>query len=473
MKRVSSFPRIFCVLCLLSVMLALSPVQSVRAASIVVNSLEDTDAVDGKCTLREAIENATNDNAGNGDCAAGSGADTITFSVSGTITLGSTLSINQGYTAVLTIDGTGQTVTISGNDAVQVVYVRYGSLTLNNLTIANGTGQGGGISNSGTLLTITNCTFSGNHANGEGGAIFNHHNNTAGHRVIITNSTFSGNTAEKGGAIYNAYGYSYDYDTQVTITNSTFSGNSTPGGLGGGIYNGGSYSTLTITSSTFSGNGASWGSGGGIYNDDGSLTIRTSTFSGNSAGTGGGIYNYGGYQLTIGNSTFSGNSASNSGSNGGGIYNSGAYASIIITNSTFSGNSVPGSGGGIGNAGGTVTLRNTIVANNMSGNCSGAIANGANNLDSGTTCGWGSTQGSMSNVNPLLGALTGSPAYFPLNTGSPAIDKGEDTICAVWPVNNQSQNGVARPQGAHCDIGSYEFADVVALTVLYLPLILR
>jgi hypothetical protein len=104
-----------------------------------------------------------------------------------------------------------------------------------------------------------------------------------------------------------------------------------------------------------------------------------------------------------------------------------------------------------------VTLRNTIVANSLSGeNCDGTITNGGSNLEDGTTCGWGSAFGSMSSTNPLLGVLTGSPAYFPLNAGSLAIDKGDDPICAASPVNNQSQNGVTRPQGAHCDIGAYE-----------------
>jgi hypothetical protein len=65
----------------------------------------------------------------------------------------------------------------------------------------------------------------------------------------------------------------------------------------------------------------------------------------------------------------------------------------------------------------------------------------------------------MSSSNPWLGVLTGSPAYFPLNAESPAIDTGDDSSCAAWPVNNQSQNGLTRPQGAHCDIGSYEAVD--------------
>ncbi len=63
------------------------------ASPIVVNDVgDDTTGGNSNCTLREAITNANNnsDTTG-GDCAAGSGADTITFSVSGTITLGSTL----------------------------------------------------------------------------------------------------------------------------------------------------------------------------------------------------------------------------------------------------------------------------------------------------------------------------------------------------------------------------------------------
>lgn len=465
----------------------LTPSTIAHAASLTVNSLADAIAVDGQCTLREAIQNANNNAATNVDCTAGSGADTITFGVSGTITLGSTLpTINDP--AGLTLDGTGQTVTISGGNAVRVLYAG-NSLTLNNMTIANGyatTGTvGGGIYHccSGTL-TITNSTFSGNRVDweGRGGAIYN----STG-ALTITNSTFSGNSAtNNGGGIYN------DSDT-LTITNSSFSGNSAPGGAwatgGGGIFNsddgtlsitnstfsdnsatfsggGGIYCydcTLSITNSTFSGNSASGGGGiYHIYNDRGTSTITSSTFSGNSANRGGGIFNGSGAALSIANSTFSSNSAIND--RGGGIFNTNAI--LTIANSTFSDNSASDSGGAIGNYLGTMTLGNTIVANSVSGgNCIGTITNGGSNLDDGTTCGWGSASGSMSSTNPLLGVLTGSPAYFPLSPGSPAIDNGDDPICAAWPVNNQSQNGLTRPQGAHCDIGSYESVDTTPPTV--------
>src|SRR5690349_5862662 len=56
------------------------------ASAIIVNTLADgVPANDSQCTLREALLNANADNqSGSTDCLAGSGADTITFSVNGT-----------------------------------------------------------------------------------------------------------------------------------------------------------------------------------------------------------------------------------------------------------------------------------------------------------------------------------------------------------------------------------------------------
>ena len=64
---------------------ASSPAQ---AATLTVNSLSDTTANDGQCTLREAIFNANaNDQSGSTDCAAGSGSDTLRIGVAGTVQL--------------------------------------------------------------------------------------------------------------------------------------------------------------------------------------------------------------------------------------------------------------------------------------------------------------------------------------------------------------------------------------------------
>lgn len=249
-------------------------------------------------------------------------------------------------------------------------------------------------------------------------------------RLTIADGKANG---DYGGGVYN--------QGTLTVTNSTLSGN-TAGYGSGGIHNDG---TLTVTNSSFSDNSGNYGGGIGNY---GTLTVTASAFSENSAGSsGGGIHsNYG--TVTVTNSTFSGNSASNS---GGGISNN---DTLTVTNSTFAGNSAS-TGGGIANNVAT-TLRNTILANSTSGgNCSGGLTNGGNNLDDGATCGFGSANGSLSNTDPQLGALTGSPAYFPLDSDSPALDGV--TYNAPNGCPSTDQRGMARPQGAYCDIGSFEF----------------
>jgi len=364
-----------------------------HAATFTVTNLNNA----GPGSLREAIGFANP-----------AGADTITFSVSGTIILVTALPTIKAAAGGLTLDGTGQTVTISGNDTFPLLSVKTGaSLTLNHLTIANGRP---GINTMGTLH--------------------------------ITNSIFSSNTTAiggSGGGIYNNGG-------TLHIAKSTFSDNRATSGYGGGIYSSGAAADVTITDSTFSGNSATsagGGYGGGISNNIGTLSITNSTFSGNSA-------NY-----------------------GGGIYNTGAAANVTITNSTFSGNSAAsGFGAGIYRSGGTVILRNTIVANStLGGNCSGTITNDGNNIDSGITCAWVSVSGSMSSTNPLLGALAnngGPTKTFALLTGSPAING----VVFEAPTGNGApstdQRGVARPQGARYDIGSYE-----AELRVYLPLVRR
>jgi uncharacterized repeat protein (TIGR01451 family) len=221
----------------------------------------------------------------------------------------------------------------------------------------------------------------------------------------INNSIVLDNSAsEDGGGVLNAT------SAVLTITNSTFSENNAFNG--GGFENNG---TTTISNSTFSGNSTSWG-GGGIDNYHGTLTITNSTFSGNNALWGGGVFNNRG--------------------------------TITISNSTFSGNSTVWGGGGIRNYDGTLTLRNTIVANNTGGNCLNAITNGGGNLV------WGDTTCPGINADPRLSALGdyGSPTQtFALLPGSAAINAGSDTICAAT-----DQRGVTRPQGSHCDIGAYE-----------------
>jgi CSLREA domain-containing protein len=405
-----------------------------RAASIVVNTAGDTvNAGNGLCSLREAITAANTNTAsgpGAGECAAGSGADTISFAGNYTITLSAGFGQLPIVTSPITINGNGAANTVirahaSPNTAtMRVFYVNSGgNLTLNRVTVRNGrcngsctllVDSGGGILNFGTLK-VTSSVITANSASSLGGGIYSQLAT-----LTVTNSVVRGNSADHGGGI--------ESSGTLTVAKSTFSGNSTPG-LGGGIDSSG---TLTVTNSTFSGNSAF--DGGGIAHSGSSTVakVTNSTFSGNSAELfGGGIFSSDNSILTVTNSTLSGNAASGAGAAGGGIYK---FA---------------------GTGSGTVTLKNTIVANSTDGgNCAGTIINGGNNLDSGATCGWGSNNNSLSNTDPKLGALAsnGGPTQtMALLSGSPAIDAGADAGCPAT-----DQRGKARPQGTHCDIGAYE-----------------
>lgn len=186
-----------------------------QAALITVDNLSST-SVAGHCSLSDAVASAnSHSTVGSSDCTAGTGSDTIEFSVTGTIVVTATLDITD---AVLEIEGptTAPGVQING-DAVEIFDVTNTTFILNNLTIMNGDAtDGGAISADGDDLQINNCLFTDNSAS-FGGAIFA----GAGTAEII-NTTFGFNDATTlGGAIYND-------SATVFLTNDTFVGNDAP-----------------------------------------------------------------------------------------------------------------------------------------------------------------------------------------------------------------------------------------------------
>ena len=197
------------------------------------------------------------------------GADTISFAVTGTITLaGGPIVVNGG---TLEIDGPGRSLlTISGNRTSALLAASPGTTVhLKGLTLADGSAGGGGggaVNNFGGTVVIADAAFLRNSAFA-GGAIENHDGGT----MTITGSTFSGNSALPGGAISNLR-------STLTITNSTFVGNSAV--VGGAIYNL-SIATVQVMNSTFSGNTAS-DQGGALDSTGGtSIAVQNSIFAGN------------------------------------------------------------------------------------------------------------------------------------------------------------------------------------------------
>lgn len=212
---------------------------------------------------------------------------------------------------------------------------------------------------------------------------------------------------------------------RVTLTNSTVSGNSATEGSGGGISNEGG--TLTLTNSTIAGNTAVR-NGGGIF---GRATLTNSTISGNTAIRGGGIAG----SATLTNTTVAGNSGTEE---GGGISTSG---SLQLTNSLVALNSAPRGPDVLKKSGGTVMAGFSLLG---IGNGSG-VSNGVNGNQVGRL---------RAPRNPKLGPLAanGGPTQnHALQPGSPAIDAASTPDCPTT-----DQRGVLRPQGAACDIGSYE-----------------
>ncbi|MDY6990444.1 MAG: choice-of-anchor Q domain-containing protein [Thermodesulfobacteriota bacterium] len=212
---------------------------------------------------------------------------------------------------------------------------------------------------------VSNCTFTGNTGERDGGAIRNESDGP----LTVTNCTFFQNSAEMGGAIYSRAGYG----SLLTVTGCTFTENSAEDG-GGAIFM--FNATATISDCVFTGNSAPDNhSGGAIYSWFSSGTISNCTFSGNSSGySGGAISNWNDPSPTIVNCTFHGNDA---GYAGGAIEND--DVSCTIANCTFWENSADWGGGAISNSNpesSPPTITNCTFWGNSSAHNEGTIYNG-------------------------------------------------------------------------------------------------
>ena len=336
----------------------------------------------------------------------------------------------------MTIDGSGQSVTVDGANSFQIFSVNSGA-TLNlkfltlahgSVTVSSGFGQGGAIVNIGTL-NVTNCTFLDNRA-------------TGGTDIVALG---------RGGAILNT--------GTLTVSNCTFVANQAIGSV------------------------ESLGQGGAITNE-GALTISDSTFTGNQAtADGGAIFNEATVAIT--NSTFSANQTTVI---GGAVVNDG---SLTVTNSTFSGNSgFSNFGGGITNSvGATATLKGTILANESSGgNCAlpnmsqgfGPITDGGYNISDDNSCGFKMAPSGTSinnsatlNLDPLGLANNGGPTEtIALEPNSQAVDFIPVLDCtdqSMPPVQlTTDQRGFPRP-----DFGNPRFCDAGAFELTTTPIVVE
>jgi len=340
---------------------------------------------------------------------------------------------------------------------------------LDGFTITGGTAyypedSGGGIYINAGSPTITNCTFTRNSAYENGGGMYCKNNSNP----IFSNCIISRNWALDCGGMYNS-------NSNLSMTNCTFTENfaHVPSGIivergyrqYGGMINISCspilincsfiknldvgmcnlQSSPTLINCTFTGNmgdyygGIYYSEGSGMYNSEGSSPILTNcTFRSNQAETVGAIS---GGSPTLINCIFTGNE-------GGGI--SGGSPTLI--NCTLSGNRSDGAGG---ISGGSPTLVNCIVW----GNTSPEIISDASisfSIIPGNFPGEGNI-----NADPLFVDADGEDDVFGtedddlrLLEGSPCIDSGDNS--AVPPTVVTDIGGNPRIVNGIVDMGAYE-----------------
>ena len=327
-----------------------------------------------------------------------------------------------------------------------------GTLTLNQSTLTENranTGYGGGLGMITGSANIAETIFANNEATtniGGGIAVIDG-------TVLIEQSEIRNNRAAWGGAgLY----INPNAAADVTVRDSTITGNATsaqnppessPNVFGGGIYGS---RNVTLERVMIADNEAATGAGLFYYQATGTLVVRDSTISNNHATHAAGGISLSGANHSLTNVTVSGNSAVGY---AGGILNDGTST---VESSTIYGN-VATDGDNLVNRA-ALTLRNTIVAAPLGvgvncgvGSVPVAITSGGYNLLSDESCNLTAT-GDQQRIDPLIAPLAdnGGPTQTHLpQSGSPAIDTGDGCPLA-------DQRGVARPQGAACDIGAVE-----------------
>lgn len=427
---------------------------------------------DGKCTLREALNTARNDQANltGGDCVNGNeGPDIIELTPDES---------ESGY-VVETVDANGNPVvqlTISLNTSV----TSYGGITLRcpSRLAPNGNpyqcvirpaaasrkfsliNSEGGISVSKMILE------NGDAGAGNGGAI-----NSRG-SVSVYESVFRNNRARTGGAIF-LRGVRSD----LYVGESTFSGNVSTGNADDGV-------------SVREGGGAIATSAG----DEHRIQIEASTFDGNRSATSAAALSLKTIRpVVIVNSTFSGNISTA----GAGAIDVSDSGSVTLRNLTIVENE-SGAGRAAIEAGARAPLlANSIVAanhdaNGAEANCSASPISSAFNLfgETAATCPLGAGTPINSRREPAaavmlrLGPLqkNGGSSWTrapdpalegPLVTDRWIVDQGynlEVDANLVWPLDTGKQQcatvdqrGISRESGGRCDIGAYEVLRVTTL----------
>ena len=393
------------------------------------------------CTLADQII-AANTDAPAGVCPAGNGPDTI--EITGDIKLPDQL---PSIISPITIEGDGYT--ISGGNHYQIFDVDGGDLTIKDLSLKHGYGESGGAITvrNGGALAVNNSAICENQAEIDAGAIFAEGRS----EVVIDKSTICDNISHG----YGGGGIQLEGESSLTVTDSKIMGN-VADASGGGIYLW--ESEASIVNSIISDNRA-YGAGAIASRGPSVLTIKRSSIHGNTAIHRGGGIGASRTILTINNSTISNNRTTHLSwdegySTGGGLDLSDSTVSLHHVTLAYN---QSGWAGGLNIRGGTLDLRNSILANNTGDDCNidaeVTVLADEGNLIGDATC------DSHLIGDPRLAPLTDLHPYHPPQPNSPAVNAAAEENCL--PTD---QLGDARPAGEGCDIGAIESPFAYAIT---------
>lgn len=325
--------------------------------------------------------------------------------------------------------GAEQTTLDAGGAGPTISVAAAARALVRGLTISGGADPaGGGVQNYGQLALEASIVrdnrvdYTPEHSSA-GGGVANYGTMTISATAVLSNSgVFGGGVANSG---------------QMTITNSLIDSNS--GLFGGGLYN---LRALRVVSSTLSGNLAVLGGGGFNLGD---ATLAQTRVLSNSALLGAGVMSFG--VLTADTSLFYANSADES---GGAIY-SGDGGELALSHTTITGNRAARTGGVSSVIGARSRAFGSIIAGNSGAqaDCDQLTSLGRNLLGAGAGCAFVAGPGDLIDIDPRLGPAAGVALPVAPLADSPAVDQAG--ACAGADLR-----GVARPQGASCDIGAYE-----------------
>lgn len=332
-----------------------------------------------------------------------------------------------------------QYVDVSGNLAFNGITIDQAQVTVVDSTVSDNGREGVQVNDNGQA-TVSRCIVSGN---ADGGVI------VEGGSARVEMSTVDANIG--AGVVADGNG------TQATLTDSTVS-NTAP----------------------FSGTEGEPFGGGVLVFPGGSATIDTATIFGN---TGQGVLLVQADAL-VENSTISGTlpgSAQSSFASGGIVLDNQIPAQPVQAAAPTGSQDVSGWRGSLWRndsrsapqaaAAVTTTTSGTIVATQSQTvpDCVGSPDDGGYNLDSDASCAWSAT-GSLSNVDPQLGALSdnGGPTATLLPAGGSAALDAIPAGQAGCVTNAEDQRGISRPQPLNgaCDIGAVEVRQVVLTVVV-------